>query len=65
VGWREAVWLDRIGARAECGRQGHRAWVLACRGCRDRGDRRAQKEEHKNQKQARNILGTCLQHPCN
>jgi hypothetical protein len=65
VGWREAGWLDRIGARDECGRQGRRARVLACRGCRDRGGKRAQREEPKSQKQARNILGTCLQHPCN
>src|SRR5664279_2476951 len=37
VGWREVGRLDRIGARAEGGRPGCRARVLACRGCRDRG----------------------------
>jgi hypothetical protein len=37
VGWREARRLYRIGARAEGGRPGCGARVLACRGCRDRG----------------------------
>src|ERR1035437_343714 len=37
VGWRETGRLDRIGARAEGGREGCRARVLACRRCRDRG----------------------------
>ena len=36
VGWREAGRLDRIGARAEGGREGCRARVLGCRECRDR-----------------------------
>src|SRR5664279_2272959 len=37
VGGREAGRLDRIGARAEGERQGRRARVLGCQGCRDRG----------------------------
>jgi hypothetical protein len=47
VVWREAGWLGWIGARAEGGSQGRRARVLACRGCRDPGGKRAQREEPK------------------
>ena len=37
MGEREAGRLDWIGVRAEGGREGCRARVLVCRGCRDRG----------------------------
>jgi len=54
VGGREAGRLDRIGARAEGGRQGRRARVLACPGCRDLG---AGGNKERDQ-EARNKQGT-------
>ena len=64
VGWREAVRLDRIGARAEGGRQGRRARVLGCRGCRDRGQagtKRGTKKPETSKEHPRNMLATSLQ----
>jgi hypothetical protein len=64
VGWREAGRVDRIGARAEGGRQGRRARVLACRGCRDRGQegtKRGTKKPGTSKEHPRNMLATSLQ----
>jgi len=51
VGWREGGRVDGIDARAEGGREGRRARVLACRGRRDRGQEGTKRGAKK--------LGTC------
>jgi hypothetical protein len=57
-------WLDRFGGRAGGGRQGRRAWVLACRGRRDRGQegtKRGTKKPETSKEHPRNMLATSLQ----
>jgi hypothetical protein len=64
VGGREGGRLDRMGARGEGGRQGRRARVLACRGCRDReqaGTKRGGKKLGTSKEHPRNMLATSLQ----
>jgi hypothetical protein len=64
VVWREAGRVDRIGARAEGGRQGQRGRVLACWGCRDRGPegtKRGSTKLETTKEHPRNMLATSLQ----
>ncbi len=64
MGWREAGRLDRIGARAEGGRPGRRARVLACQEWRDRGQegiKRGTKKLETTKEHPRNMLATSLQ----
>jgi hypothetical protein len=64
VGWREGGRVDRIGARAGGRRQGCRARIPGCWGCRDggqEGTKGGTKKLETSKEHPRNMLPTCLQ----